>query len=274
MPRNSRGNSAIPSIEEWDKMGKKEMIEVAKNITSSHPDFKFVKLEKFALGKVSHNIALFENERREYSFLPGGKLRLGYDRNKFMPTKAQAESWKETEEEFLITLDDFMKFNMTKPRSAVLPPMLVERSISIANAEKNGNLTCEYPTTAKKWQRTFPKGFRLLTSDEWEHACGAGAATLFRWGDDCPTDCYPIDKCKFDLHSKPNAFGLSIAQDPYNWELCIDAMRGGDGGCMICGGAGFFAGWLTLATAFVDHGQRDWYKKMNTGAYYRMAYEL
>ncbi|BEL03200.1 hypothetical protein Q0Z83_013910 [Actinoplanes sichuanensis] len=24
------------------------------------------------------------------------------------------------------------------------------------------------------------------TPDEWEHACGAGATTLFRWGDDYP----------------------------------------------------------------------------------------
>jgi len=28
--------------------------------------------------------------------------------------------------------------------------------------------------------------------------------------------------------------------------------RGGDGGCMICGGAGFFVGWLTLATAYFE----------------------
>jgi hypothetical protein len=27
---------------------------------------------------------------------------------------------------------------------------------------------------------------------------------------------------------------------------------GGDGGCNICGGAGFFLGWLPLATAFRD----------------------
>jgi len=26
--------------------------------------------------------------------------------------------------------------------------------------------------------------------------------------------------------------------------------RGGDGGCNICGGVGFFLGWLPLATAY------------------------
>ncbi|MGK7875140.1 MAG: hypothetical protein AB4426_18170 [Xenococcaceae cyanobacterium] len=29
-----------------------------------------------------------------------------------------------------------------------------------------------------------------------------------------------------------------------------DITRGGDGGSMICGGAGFFVGWLTLSTAY------------------------
>jgi hypothetical protein len=28
--------------------------------------------------------------------------------------------------------------------------------------------------------------------------------------------------------------------------------RGGDGGANICGGAGFFLGWVPLATAYLD----------------------
>jgi hypothetical protein len=35
-------------------------------------------------------------------------------------------------------------------------------------------------------------GFRLPRSDEWEYACAAGARSLFRWGDDCPSDRYPV----------------------------------------------------------------------------------
>jgi hypothetical protein len=35
------------------------------------------------------------------------------------------------------------------------------------------------------------RGLRLPTPDEWEHACGAGVVTLFRWGEDYPTDRYP-----------------------------------------------------------------------------------
>ena len=117
---------------------------------------------------------------------------------------------------------------------------------------------------------------RLPTCDEWEHACGGGAATLFRWGDDSPMDFYPTDTCaehrflkliwalslgkfaykpppaKWNLHQRPNLFGLRIADDPYRSDLVSDGplALGGDGGCNICGGAGFFLGWLPLATAF------------------------
>lgn len=112
-------------------------------------------------------------------------------------------------------------------------------------------------------------GLRLLTLDEWEYVCGAGSTTLFRWGDFCPCDRYPTDNTAdearrrtpfepdepdWNLHRQPNLFGLPIAQNPYDLEIIADRgkIRGGDGGCSICGGYGFFLGWLPLATAYWD----------------------
>jgi len=123
-------------------------------------------------------------------------------------------------------------------------------------------------------------GFRLPTSDEWEYACGGGSGTLFRWGDHVPCDRYPTDispaeaewnrqwalsggtlqrpaaefVSDWNYHRAPNAFGLLIAADPYKSELVreIGVTRGGDGGSTICGGAGFFIGWMTLATAYFE----------------------
>lgn len=123
-------------------------------------------------------------------------------------------------------------------------------------------------------------GFRFPTVDEWEYLCGAGAETLFRWGDHALCDRYPNDispaeaewrrqwvlsfgklerpaegfKSDWDFHRQPNAFGLTIAADPYKFELTATpgTTRGGDGGHYVCGGAGFFISWLTLATAYFE----------------------
>ncbi len=127
--------------------------------------------------------------------------------------------------------------------------------------------------------RLAGQGMRLPTCDEWEHACGSGAKTLFRWGDDTPYDFNPSDTCAEDrelkrawalslgklpyeepppgwtLHTDLNLFGLRIATNPYQWDIVGDDpwRLGGDGGVAICGGHGVFLGWLPLASAFRDY---------------------
>jgi hypothetical protein len=138
----------------------------------------------------------------------------------------------------------------------------------------------EKATHAELTSRLAKSGLRFPTSDEWEYACGAGASTLFRWGDHAPCDRYPTDlgpaearwrrqwvlsagKLEYppegfapdwDLHTRPNGFGIFIASNPYECELVAEPeiFRGGDGGGRICGGTGFFLGWLTLATAYFE----------------------
>ncbi|MGE0710568.1 MAG: hypothetical protein AB7N76_27245 [Planctomycetota bacterium] len=55
------------------------------------------------------------------------------------------------------------------------------------------------------------EGARLPTLDEWEHACGGGATTLFRWGDLWPTTSPAVTT--FDGHLVPNAYGLQYADE-------------------------------------------------------------
>lgn len=114
-------------------------------------------------------------------------------------------------------------------------------------------------------QQLASHGFRLPTADEWQVACSAGRQTLFRWGATCPLDRTPVDEViynpsvypgikPFALHVTPNAWGLRIAEDPYQVELVAepDLMRGGDGGEAVCGSYGAFLAWLPLASAYAD----------------------
>jgi hypothetical protein len=97
--------------------------------------------------------------------------------------------------------------------------------------------------------------FRLLTANEWEYACSGGAKTLFRWGDHIPGLYYPASDPKYNQINSPhlqrNAFGLRIAHSDYEPETLQEFgwEKGGDGGSLSCGGAGFFVVWLLLATA-------------------------
>lgn len=102
------------------------------------------------------------------------------------------------------------------------------------------------------------EGYCLLSQDEWEHACSGGTRTLFRWGDNCPSnrDPHNSEGCCFLDHSYPenalNAFGLLIAFDPYVTEPCVNPYRhvGGDGGQAMHAGFGRLAAWLSLATSY------------------------
>lgn len=97
------------------------------------------------------------------------------------------------------------------------------------------------------------QGYSLPTTDEWAYLCGGGCRTLFPWGDGIDYAMHlryfeerEVDDRPYDME-EPNFFGLSIAYDPYKWEV-VEADRftvcGGDGGCNTCGGMGPLMSYL------------------------------
>lgn len=94
-------------------------------------------------------------------------------------------------------------------------------------------------------------GFRLPSADEWEALYRAGAASVFPWGDQWPEGMPYKGKTEFTGHLGANAWGLRFNPDPYVTEIVAKGeLRGGDGGCSLCGGMPVPYVWHTLACAY------------------------
>ncbi|MFD7787893.1 hypothetical protein ACFV4Q_33090 [Streptomyces nojiriensis] len=194
------------------------------------------------LGGPLHRVRI-EREGREFALVPGGTVRLGFDLDAWEPTPAQAADYAASVDEGYgyghEDLKSYLADVLSPPRTATLATVLMaveDEALTEAAADVPAALAAH--------------GLRLPGADEWEHACGAGAGTLFRWGNECPLDEPSYGGGAGPRH-EPNAFGLHIAYDSYGTELSADPTRvhGGDGGEAVCGGYGDLLGWLPLATA-------------------------
>jgi hypothetical protein len=121
---------------------------------------------------------------------------------------------------------------------------------------------------------SFDDPLRVPTEDEWEWAASGGSDAFFRWGDFFPLRFAPPGPEEnrlgdttpdFDAVVQPNAFGLTIARDPYDYEWCATRgiFKGGDGGVSWHGGAGTLAIWASIATSFR---YRSSYEERQAGA--------
>jgi hypothetical protein len=258
-------------LDYWDQLDAVSAEKVARTLGQLlPPPWKFHALAFHELGDQRRHVAFFDWNKKTFALIPGGKITLGYDRrHPFVPTEAQLRDWQATAEEYGWSLKSFFHRCLTPLRRVELAPFLLEVKAvewdeilhSLPGIEKDDS---QGVTLSRVVAVLARGGFRPPTSDEWEHACAAGSRTLFRWGDGCPTGCYPVDPphrrrgaSDWNPHRQPNAFGLQLPSTGYEMELTLAAdskeviPRGGDGGSTTCGGAGFFAGWLCLASSFV-----------------------
>lgn len=136
-----------------------------------------------------------------------------------------------TLEEYKMELYTNIKENTSSLRKADISSMLVERNSRYIDKDLS------YETFCKTKDQFTDTTFALPTEDEWEYLCSGGTRTFFRWGDTLDIDALYNDGERF---YKENMFGLHIAYNPYRYEL-IDShefVKGGDGGCSMCGGDG------------------------------------
>jgi hypothetical protein len=264
------------TLEQWDGMKPAERKRFARALALQLPTgFSFRSVKRYRLGKQAHSVAEFEFGGETFVLIPGGAATLGYNPNRhWTPTREEFKSWSRTAAEYGLPRmpRQYLRTITLRRRKRAFRPLLMEATakevgwetveLTQAEARKLLGRHVKGPQIIRRGVHLrhadvaadlAKQGFRFPTSDEWEYACGAGADSLFRWGDHVPCDRYPISSSGgWDLHRRPNAFGVTIAFDPYKCELVAepDVARGGDSGCTICGGTGFFIGWLTLATAY------------------------
>jgi hypothetical protein len=201
------------------------------------------------LGAPLHRVRV-ERDGQEFALIPGGRVSLGFDGATWKPTARQAADYAESLEQgygYGPDLRTHLERILSARRSVHLDTVLM--------AVEDENLT-EPP--ADMPAVLAARGLRMPSADEWEHACGAGSDTLFRWGDDCPLDRIPYGD-DTGPHNELNAFGLHIAYDTYRTELTSDvtAVHGGDGGESVCGGYGHLLAWLPLATGNRNPGMAE-----------------
>lgn len=207
-------------------------------------DGRLVRLEAVPHRAEVHHRAVIERAGERYALVPGGEVTVGFDVEAWQPLPEQLLSYREESLAggfgFETDPRDFLARVLTPRRSVTLPAVLMAVE------------PVRLPEVPSLVPALFAeRGLRLPDPDEWEHACGAGAATLFRWGDACPADVSPYGGGK-GPHLLPNAFGLRIAYDVYDSaEMTSDPgfVYGGDGGEAACGGYGTLLEWLPLATA-------------------------
>ncbi|MEV6978522.1 hypothetical protein [Kitasatospora sp. NPDC093806] len=193
------------------------------------------------LGAPLHRV-LVERGGRLFALIPGGRVTVGFDVAAWRPSAELLACYREESVSQGFGDEDLHAHlaRLLSPRRTVTVPTLLmaveDESLPVPPAEMPAALARE--------------GLRLPSPDEWEHACGAGADTLFRWGDTFPLDRIPYGDAT-GPHARPNAFGLRIAYDTYRSEITGEPglIHGGDGGESVCGGYGTVLAWLPLATA-------------------------
>ncbi len=269
---------AALTLPTWDTLTEEQAREAVRAIET--PRARFVKFERHAQGGEEHRVAVFDVDGVEMVLVPGGRVTLGFDVERLNDTAIEAWARSFREQGHLAQqvlggpdvnkpppdeMVSWLKSSMTPLRDVEVRPFLLERASTALNPKTRAKVEGDDDPHFAIATAVANANFRLPTSDEWEHAVSGGTRSIFRWGDHWPYDTDVWDGGAFTAHKEANAFGLFFSADPYQSELVDDPeeLRGGDGGCMVCGQIGPMA-WASFASAYryrlkFEDGRDTWF---------------
>ena len=247
---------------QFNKMDPTEKQALMENLAVRY-DMAFLGLHTFERWGQSCTTGVFEKDGREFVFVPGDTVTLGWGR------ELEELCWEPVQlDDPRLTahpdwLKEFRDFAWSDSSSLTL-----HQSARMERTE-DGFQTWIYHRTEYEalLDQLKKQGLSLPTADEWAYLCGGGCRTLFPWGDGLDysmrlhwfEDMEEDGDRPYDME-EPNFFGLSIAYDPYMREVVqADGFTtcGGDGGCSICGGLGPFLGFLPCSPHCKPEVQED-----------------
>jgi hypothetical protein len=237
-------STTVLELSRWDQLDDAGAEQAARMLEKRLPDpWRFGRVQQHRAGDQDRLVAFFEWREVEFALIPGGPVLLGFDRS--LPpdlTEEDLQDWDRAKDEYG-ELDTHLQETMTPLRCVIIDPFLieVESSDMVYKQLSSGALQSVTNTFRQVRELIYRDGFRLPTSDEWEHACRAGTRTFWWWGNNL---AFPVPE--------RNAFGLQIAWNTYRDEWCTNpnCFRGGDGGYSCCGGQDGLPTTLRLASAY------------------------
>lgn len=207
-------------------------------------------IETFSSKEMDFTTGIFECQGNEYVFIPGSKVKLGWneveekDQNIISLIQEELDIAYNPQK---IDAFQYLTEVFSPLRECEIAPMLVQRDLQEVVNEGGGHVNY-YETI----EDVAKQGFSVLTEDEWEYLCGGGTRRIFssHISDKLSEDIMYFYKNDFKMH---NQFGLYIAYDPYIYEV-VDApcyVKGGDGGGACHGGYNIL-GILPLSPYYRD----------------------
>jgi formylglycine-generating enzyme required for sulfatase activity len=234
----------VAQLAHWDQLDKASAEQVARALEQRlRATWRLVRVAEYEAGGQRRSVAFFACQGAEFALIPGGPVTLGFDRSSPPDlTEEDWQDWHRARDEYG-GLDKHLEETMTPLRRVVLAPFLMEVASRQTHYQQlsPGVRRSVHVTFRQVRECVHRDGFRLPTSDEWEHACRAGTRSFWWWGNRL---AYPLPE--------RNAFGLQIAWNTYRDEWCTNpnCFRGGDGGYSCCGGQDGLPTTLRLASAY------------------------